>query len=321
VQALLRDNKVVGDKPLKDYLEVTGYAKAAEWVYQQAIEPNGWGGEALLSVTEVRQVHREVLIHAWDHSPDAGAVPAESPGNWRQHNIQPFAGGMTPPDWTQVPSAITDWIAEVAGLRDTGVAIAESVAIHHAAFERIHPFFNGNGRTGRLLMNLMLVRLGYPPAIIRYRDRSRYLAALSKADHGDPGSLGELIARGMYENVTRFILPALTGEARVVPLEALATKDVSLRALRGAAQRGRLKVVIGPDRVYRSSKKWVAAYMESRWSSLRTPRGRRSRRVFATDSATATESATVVGAGFQFSVSGEGQVSGPQQTATKANPD
>src|SRR5688500_114754 len=61
VEALLRDGKVVGQKPLKDYLEVKGYANAAEWVYRQAIEPGGWGGDQLLSVTEIRQLHREVL--------------------------------------------------------------------------------------------------------------------------------------------------------------------------------------------------------------------------------------------------------------------
>src|SRR2546426_9891833 len=59
VEALLRDGRVVGQKPLKDYLEVRGYAKAAEWVYRQALKPGGWGGDQLLSLTEVRQVHRE----------------------------------------------------------------------------------------------------------------------------------------------------------------------------------------------------------------------------------------------------------------------
>ena len=318
VEALLGDNKKVGDKPFKDYLEVTGYAKAAEWVYKQAVEPSGWGGEDLLTVTEIRQVHREVMTPSWDYAPDAGALPAESPGNWRQHNIQAFDSGMTPPDWTEVPSRLNDWLADVATLRDRGGTMAQEVAIRHAAFERIHPFFNGNGRTGRLLMNLILVRLGYPPTIVRYRDRNRYLAALARADHADPGALGEMIARGMYENVIRFILPALTGTARVVPLEALVTKDITLRALRAAAERGRLKVVIGPDRVYRSSKKWVAAYVNSRWSSLRAPRGPRVHEVFAHDSATVTESAAVVQTGFQFSTSGRVEVA-QSRTTTQAN--
>jgi Uncharacterized conserved protein len=72
----------------------------------------------------------------------------------------------------------------------------------HAAFERIHPFIDGNGRVGRLLTNLLLVRLGYPPAIIQKRQRERYLKALAQADRSDAGPLGELIARAVIDNLT-----------------------------------------------------------------------------------------------------------------------
>jgi fido (protein-threonine AMPylation protein) len=275
VEALLRDGKVVGQKPFKDYLEVRGYAKAAEWVYRQGINPGGWGGDKLLSLTEVRQVHREVLTPVWEVVPDPEATPEEGPGSWRRHDIKKFSRGMKPPDWTQVPALVQDWVDDVTHITPEQAPIAETLALKHAAFERIHPFFDGNGRTGRLLMNLVLVRLAFPPTIIRLRDRDRYLAALHKADRGDAGPLGELVARGIYENITRFILPALAGEMRLVPLDALADSDLSLSALRGAAERGRLKVVMGSDRVWRSSKKWVAEYRKSRWATLRAPRGPR----------------------------------------------
>jgi hypothetical protein len=88
-------------------------------------------------------------------------------------------------------------------------------------------------------MNLILVRLGYPPAIIYKRDRSRYLAALARADQGDYGPLGEMIARAILDNLMRFVLPAIAGPARLVPLEALAGPDLSVIALRSADDCGR----------------------------------------------------------------------------------
>src|SRR5260370_20597781 len=168
---------------------------------------------------------------AWDADPHPDANEFESPGNWRQHNIQPFVGGMQPPASTKVPALMTDWAARVNALRagnhdgatearakdrpnrpkttaenaarlsaelnelmrsrvtwpwrdttpvggqeneayERGRPIAERVADLHAQFERIHhPFIDGNGRTGRLITNLVLVRLGYPPAIIYKRER------------------------------------------------------------------------------------------------------------------------------------------------------
>ena len=83
-------------------------------------------------------------------------------------------------------------------------------------FERVHPFIDGNGRTGRLVINLVLVRLGYPPVVIFKRQRAAYLTAMQRADSGDYGALGELIARAMYDNLNRFIVPNVAGSARMV---------------------------------------------------------------------------------------------------------
>ena len=274
VEALLRDGRAVGQKQLKDYLEVKGYAEAARWVYGQAIAPGGWTDGSLLTLTEVRQVHVRAMTPVWEVAPHRAAYESEAPGNWRHHNIQPFPGGMRLPDHPEVPALISDWVAEVNAIDRDPAPIADVVARRHADFERIHPFLDGNGRVGRLLTNLVLVRLGYPPAIIYKRDRTRYSNALDRADRGDLGPLGELFARAILDNLMRFVLPAVANAARLVPLEALTTSDLSPVALRQAAQRGRLRAVRTSTGIWRSSRQWVDDYRASRHASLRKQRPR-----------------------------------------------
>jgi len=98
---------------------------------------------------------------------------------------------------------LASWVDETRSLVDgleSGESLAETLARWHADFERTHPFIDGNGRTGRLLLNLMLVRLGYPPVVICWRQRDLYVHGLQRADAGDVGPLGEIIARAIYEN-------------------------------------------------------------------------------------------------------------------------
>jgi Fic family protein len=279
VEQLLLEGRAVGNKPLREYLEVQGYAQAARWVYEQGIGAGSYAGESLLSLAEVRQVHALALGPVWDVDPHATAYPSEQPGNWRQHNIRPFPGGLIPPDFTDVPALMHDWAQDVCRLPDDRPPIAEALASRHAAFERIHPFLDGNGRAGRLLLNLVLVRLGYPPAIIQKRERPRYLAALQRADDGDPGPLGELLARAVLDNLMRFILPLIAGPRELVSLEALASSEHSYAALAMAARRGRLRAQRTESGHWRSTRQWVDDYLVARYSPLRQPRGpRRSNR-------------------------------------------
>lgn len=266
VEQLLAEGRAVGNKELSEYLEVRGYADAANWVYGHGIRPGDWKAGDLISLAEVREVHSLAMTPVWDVAPHSQATPRERPGSFREHDIAPFPRGMKPPEWTEVPVLVRDWIADANGLRKADeITITEALAVLHARFEQIHPFLDGNGRAGRLLLNLLLVRLGYPPAIIYKGDRSRYLAALRRADDGDPGPLGEFLARAVLDNLYKFVVPAIAGPARLVPLPALATDLLSANALRVAAVRGRLKAAKAADGTWRSSTAWVEEYVASRY--------------------------------------------------------
>jgi fido (protein-threonine AMPylation protein) len=262
VEQLLAEGRAVGNKELSEYLEVRGYADAADWVYSQALG-GGWRGEQLLALTELRHIHRLALTPVWDVAPHPSATDTERPGSFREHDIRPFGSGMEPPSWTEVPAQISDWLGAVRVLPEN--AEPEAMARLHARFEQIHPFLDGNGRAGRLALNLLLVRLGYPPAIIYKADRTRYLAALARADQGEPGPLGELLARAILDNLHKFVVPAIAGPARLVPLPALATDKISANALRVAATRGRLQASRAADGTWRSTRAWVDEYLRDRY--------------------------------------------------------
>ena len=266
VEQLLEEGRAVGNKELREYMEVRGYADAASWIYGQALDPGAWSSGGLLSLTELRHIHRLALTPACNVAPHPSAGDSEHPGSFREHDIRPFPGGMRPPPWPEVSAMATDWIREVQALGRKGEGIEpEALAKVHARFEQIHPFLDGNGRTGRLVLNLLLVRLGYPPAIIFKGDRRRYLAALQSADRGDHGPLGELLARAILDNLHKFVVPAVAGPSRLVPLPALASEEISANALRVAATRGRLKASKAADGTWRSTRGWVEEYLAGRY--------------------------------------------------------
>ena len=249
VEQLLEEGRAVGNKELSEYMEVRGYADAANWVYGQALDPGAWSSGELLSLTELRHIHRLVLTPAWDVAPHPECRPQ------RASRLLPRARHPAVPR-RYAPTAVARGLRDGHRLDRRGASAGsegegiepEALARVHARFEQIHPFLDGNGRTGRLVLNLLLVRLGYPPVIIFKGDRQRYLAALESADQGDHGALAELLARAILDNLHKFVVPAVAGPSRLVALPALASERISANALRVAATRGRLQGLQGARR-------------------------------------------------------------------------
>jgi hypothetical protein len=160
---------------------------------------------------------------------------------------------------------MSTWVERACQLARMEGPFPEALADAHAEFERVHPFLDGHGRTGRLVTNLLLIRLGYPPAIIRKPERTRYLQDLRRADGGDPAPLGEFLARAVIDTLMRFIVPSVAGPARLVPLAGLADTKLSARALRTAADRGRLRAQRDARGQWQSTRPWVDEYLACRY--------------------------------------------------------
>jgi fido (protein-threonine AMPylation protein) len=269
VRMLLEEGVVSGQSTLREVLEARAYGNAARWVYEQA-HRTGFR-EPLISEAIVREIHKLVVGPVWPEFPPEGLVRGEEPGAYRRKDHDPLRTGLHALPSSLVPSALAEWVVDMnetldwMAQADSEIHIVEDLARLHAAFERTHPFPDGNGRVGRLVLTHLLVRTGYPPAIIEKDERKSYLKALKRADEQDCGPLSELLARSMRQGIYRFLIPKLAGTLSIVPLAGLARDDgLSHNALVAAAQRGRLKAQKVGGTWY-STTQWVNDYKESRY--------------------------------------------------------
>ncbi len=165
----LRETKVVlegitvGGKSIREHLEVTNHREAIHYV-EDIVEKN-----EPLSEWQIKNIHRLVL---------SGIDDAEA-GRYRRENVAIAGASTTPPAFLYLPekmASLLTWYGDTVGMHPV-----ERAAVLHAKFEEVHPFIDGNGRTGRLLINLELMKAGFAPAVIRKEDRLAYYDALDAA--------------------------------------------------------------------------------------------------------------------------------------------
>jgi Fic family protein len=156
----------IGGKSLVEHLEATNHAAALNKVVQIA-------QSATEDITEltILDLHSTIL-HGID---DANA------GRYRSIAVRISGSMVVLPNPLKVPTLMADFVKDMGRSDFHPVELAAEA---HYQLVTIHPFIDGNGRTARLLMNLVLLQKGYPPALIRKRDRVPYLKALEKAQLG-----------------------------------------------------------------------------------------------------------------------------------------
>ncbi len=154
----------VAGKPLRDHLEAIDHYEAIRYVRAHA--------KAAMPISEmdVRSLHRLVVLRS---HPDIAGRYADQ-GRF----VLTDAGRHAFPSPAEIPALMGDFAAWLGASADT----PEVAFAAHRRLVDIHPFNDGNGRTARLLMNLVLLRGGYPPVSVRPVDRVAYLQSLQQPD-------------------------------------------------------------------------------------------------------------------------------------------
>ncbi|MBU7007252.1 Fic family protein [Phosphitispora fastidiosa] len=268
IYKLVEQEIVSGNKEIRHYLEVQGYSNAARWVYEQAVE-SFKQQDRIVTVQHISHIHNLLMGPVWTSYPPA---TGDKPGQFRTGAAPRIKGSsLKLPPSGDVPDLINELVVRINS-DSVNFYVCEWAAVIHAEFEKIHPFNDGNGRTGRLLMNYILIVNGYPPAIILKSQRPKYLRALERAQgkNFDYTMLAELVGRAVRDNLNKLMLPKLSGEEDLVPLSTLAESiPYQSSYLRRLAQEGKLKAV-KEGNLWLSSRRWLQDYIDSRSS-----RGRR----------------------------------------------
>ncbi len=185
----------VGGKSLKEHLEAANHAGALKLVHALCKKkPSRISGQDILGI------HGLILKNIDD----------ENAGRLRNIPVRISGSAVIMPNPRKVPELMQDFLAWLGAKHDLHpVALAGEA---HYRLVSIHPFTDGNGRTARLLMNLMLMQQGYPPAIIRLRDRLAYIGALETAQLGGSKQAYEQIIAKAAERSLDIYLQAARGE-------------------------------------------------------------------------------------------------------------
>ena len=185
---VLEEGITIGGKTLREHFEVMNHQDAIDYIEELA-ERN-----TSLTIKDILKVHGLVLNN----------IEREYAGRFRIGGVRIGGANFVPPNALKVPDLtdeLVEWYNDENNKPDT---IIRSTIFHHR-FVWIHPFFDGNGRTVRLISNLLLMKEGYPPAIILKNDRKKYYAALNQANNGDYSKLMLIVFQAIERSLDIYL--------------------------------------------------------------------------------------------------------------------
>ena len=183
---VIEDGFTIKGKSLREHFEVVNHQEAIEFVESLA------SNEYVLNKLDILSIHHLVLQK----------IEKDFAGKYRTSGVRISGANFVPPNALKVDEFVSELIDFA---NDSEVDILIRSAIFHHRFVWIHPFFDGNGRTARLLLNLILMKSGFPPAIILKNDRKKYYDALNQANNQDYSKLVLLILQAVERTLDIYL--------------------------------------------------------------------------------------------------------------------
>ncbi|WP_302357549.1 Fic family protein [Megasphaera massiliensis] len=186
---ILQEGITIAEKPLREHLDVIGFKDAFHYIIELASQ------NTPLTEEMIKTIHSLVLMN-----------DRENRGKYRNVPVRIVGALHTPPQPYRIEPAIHQLLRQYALWKEEKY-ILEAIALLHLEFESIHPFIDGNGRTGRLLLNLELIKAGLLPVDIKFTDRRKYYDCFDAyhAEHHNPEQMASLIAAYEQEELERYI--------------------------------------------------------------------------------------------------------------------
>ena len=187
-RAVVETRMAISGKSILEHNEVLGLDEAMKFINGSLLQK-----QEKLTVDDIREIHRRVLGHA--HPLEAG----------RYRTTQVYVSDHVPPSPADVEHHMNEFNDWLLSREPEMLHPIEFAALAHYKLVYIHPFTDGNGRTGRLVMNSILMRAGFPPVIIRYQDRHDYYEFLNIANHGDVRPFIRFVARCTERTIDEYL--------------------------------------------------------------------------------------------------------------------
>lgn len=183
---VLEEGLTIGGKSMREHLEVTNHSKAIDFVESLVNKP-------VIEEIDVLNLHAMILDR----------IDPQNAGFYRHGAVRISGTDYSPPNAAKVPALMQEVYAL---LKTSGGEPIETAAKIHLRFVDIHPFIDGNGRTARLLLNLYLMRNGYPPVIILRAERSKYIRTIMKArSENDTTSFANFVAKSVERSLDIYL--------------------------------------------------------------------------------------------------------------------